>query len=51
MEPTGETDEVSVTADIGERLRTWRMFIAHLRWFAVATAALLIALLIFRTHG
>lgn len=51
MDSTDETDEVSVTADIGERLRTWRKFVAHLRWFTLATAAFLIALLIFRTHG
>ena len=39
------------TADMGERLRTWRMFLSAIRWTVGATAILLLVLLALRTHG
>ncbi len=44
-------EEPATMTDIGERLRTWRMFVAKLRWALVTAAVLLLLLLVFRTHG
>jgi len=43
-------DEHDGNGELGERLRTWRMFVTYVRWIA-AVAALLFLLLVFRTHG
>lgn len=45
-------DEMPVaTADLGEHLRTWRMFLIKTRWGLAAAALVLALLLAFRTHG
>jgi hypothetical protein len=51
MDDDDDIDEVSVTADLGPHLRTWRVFVLRLRWAAIAAAAVLAALLVFCTHG
>ena len=44
-------EEPATTTDIGERLRTWRMFLSTIRWSVAVAAFLLLLLLVFRTHG
>jgi hypothetical protein len=44
-------EEPATMADIGEHVRTWRMFLAKLRWAVVTVVILLLLLLVFRTHG
>ncbi len=44
-------EEPATMADIGEHVRTWRMFLAKLRWALVTAVILLLLLLVFRTHG
>jgi hypothetical protein len=55
MDQTDDIDETAeeivATAPIGEHLRTWRKFLSVVRWSAGALAVLLIALLVFCTHG
>lgn len=46
-----DEDEVVVaTAEIGPHLRTWRMFVARLRWLGLAAIALLAVLLVSLHH-
>jgi hypothetical protein len=51
MDSGEDMDEISATADIGPHLRTWRMLLLRLRWAVIAAAAVLAALLAFRTHS
>jgi hypothetical protein len=45
-------DEMPVaTADLGEHLRTWRMFLIKLRWGLAAAMLVLALLLAFCTRG
>lgn len=44
-------EEPHATADMGEHLRTWRLFVSMLKWNLVALGVLMLALLAFRTHG
>jgi hypothetical protein len=46
-----ENNEQPASLDMGERHRTWRLFIAMIKWNLLALAALLFFLLVFRTHG
>jgi hypothetical protein len=39
------------TMDMGEHLRTWRLFVAFFKWHLVAAAILLLILLAFRTNA
>jgi Bacterial aa3 type cytochrome c oxidase subunit IV len=43
--------ETRASADMGEHLRTWRMFISMIKWNLLGAAALLLLLLAFRTHS
>jgi hypothetical protein len=49
-EISDDDDAVIATARIGEHLRTWRKFLAVVRWSVGAAAVALLALLIFCTH-
>lgn len=51
MEEEDEYPERPITADMGEHLRTWRLFIAVLKWNVLALFVLLLGLLLFRTHS
>lgn len=42
--------ETSGSADMGEHLRTWRLFTAFFKWHLVGAAILLLLLLAFRTN-
>jgi len=46
-----ENPQEPVPMDMGEHLRTWRFFVALLKWHVVALGLLLFGLLLFRTHG
>jgi hypothetical protein len=46
-----ESSEKPASLDMGERHRTWRLFIATIKWTLLGAAALLLFLAIFRTHG
>jgi hypothetical protein len=41
----------SGSMDISEHLRTWNGFLTLMKWLVIGSAALLIFLAIFRTHG
>ena len=49
MTEQDDPDEVSSVMDMGEHLRTWRLFVSVFKWNVVALAALMLLLLIFRT--
>jgi len=51
MNAPGDRGEQTGTTDIGEHQRTWKLFVALVRWVAAGSALLLLALLIFRTHA
>lgn len=51
MDSDEDPDEVSVTADLGPHLRTWRVFLSKLRWAVVVATIVLGLLLAFRAHG
>jgi hypothetical protein len=38
-----------VTLDMGEHLRTWRLFVSLLKWHVAGIGLILLALLLFRT--
>lgn len=38
------------TMDIGEQLRTWRLFVGFMKWHVAGLFLLLLALLLFRTN-
>ena len=46
-----EHHEPAGTADMGEHLRTWRLFTAFFKWHIVGAAVLLLLLLAFRTNS
>ncbi len=50
---TGNTEHGSDSGsmDISEHLRTWNGFLTLMKWLVIGSAALLIFLAIFRTHG
>jgi hypothetical protein len=50
MDERDESGDIA-TADFGEHLRTWRLFVIRIRWVLAATALALVLLLVFRTHG
>ena len=37
--------------DLGEHLRTWKAFTGLIKWSMASIAVIMLALLIFRTHG
>jgi len=39
------------SADMGEHLRTWRLFLRVIKWNLFGAALLLLLLLAFRTHA
>jgi hypothetical protein len=41
----------SGSMDMSEHLRTWNGFLTFVKWMVIGSAALLIFLAIFRTHG
>lgn len=48
-----ETEDLPrmATMDMGEHLRTWRLFVSMAKWHVAGLAILLLFLLMFRTHG
>jgi hypothetical protein len=46
-----ENPERPVTMDMGEHLRTWRLFVSLLKWNLAGLGLLLLGLLLFRSHG
>jgi hypothetical protein len=46
-----EPPSLDAKLDMGEHLRTWRLFVSLIQWTVVAAAVLLLILLLFRTHG
>jgi len=46
-----ELERPHASMDLGEHLRTWRLFIATIKWLLLAFGALLLGLLMFRAHG
>jgi hypothetical protein len=50
---TGNTEHGSDNGsmDMSEHLRTWNGFLTLVKWMVIGSAALLIFLAIFRTHG
>jgi len=51
MTDDDENPERPPSMDMGEHLRTWRFFVAMLKWHVAALGLLLLGLLLFRTHG
>ena len=51
MDEHEESGETSAQVDMGERRRTWRLFVSLIQWNVVGAVILLLALLMFRTHG
>jgi|GEM_PF-1451343 len=51
MSDNDEFPEYTATQDMGEHLRTWRLFVSMAKWHLAGLAILLLFLLIFRTHG
>ncbi len=49
MDDLDENPERPVTLEMGEHLRTWRLFVSLLKWNVAALALLLLGLLLFRT--
>ncbi len=46
-----EHQEPHATMDMSEHLRTWRLFVAMIKWHMLAFGVILLALLMFRAHG
>jgi hypothetical protein len=46
-----EHEETPAATDMGEHLRTWRLFISMVKWNLIAAGVLMLFLLMFRTHG
>jgi len=51
MAANDHNDEQTGTMDIGEHLRTWKLFTGLVKWSMAGIALLMLGLLIFRTHG
>lgn len=51
MDETEHNSETTPMIDLGERRRSWRVFVSMLRWAVACTAIVLFLLLLFRTHG
>lgn len=51
QEEQAEHPEPHATMDMGEHLRTWRLFVAFFKWHIVGLGVLLLLLLMFRAHG
>ncbi|MDR3526947.1 MAG: hypothetical protein P4L57_06670 [Rhizomicrobium sp.] len=49
MDDLDENPERPVTLEMGEHLRTWRLFVSLLKWNMAALGLLLLGLLLFRT--
>lgn len=47
----GDTNEQASTMDISEHLRTWKGFTSLVKWATLAIGAVMLFLLVFRTHG
>lgn len=46
-----EHEETPATTDMGEHLRTWRLFISVVKWNLIGAGVLMLFLLMFRTHS
>jgi hypothetical protein len=51
MAANGEHGSDTGSMDISEHLRTWNGFLSLVKWMVIGSAALLLLLAIFRTHG
>ena len=51
MDEFEDSGDKSAHVDMGERFRTWRLFVSLIQWNVVGAVILLLALLLFRTHG
>lgn len=51
MDNQDSSIEAPPTADIKERLRSWRKFLSFIRWALGAAMLLMMMLLLLRTHG
>ena len=50
MAEHGDHREESSSPDLGEHLRTWRLFTSVIKWNLVAAAIVMLFLLLFRTN-
>ncbi|GAA0525305.1 hypothetical protein FHS83_001920 [Rhizomicrobium palustre] len=46
-----DEDETRATMEMGEQLRTWRLFLSLAKWHILGLGLLLLLLLAFRTHS
>lgn len=51
MAEHGDQHEPSTTMDMGEHIRTWKLFTALVKWNLVGAAIIMLALLLFRTNS
>ena len=51
MDEFEEGDDKTAQVDMGERFRTWRLFVSLIQWNVVGAVILLLVLLMFCTHG
>ena len=51
MAAHGDTGEETRSMDIGEHLRTWKLFTGLIKWSVVGIGVIMAMLAIFRTHG
>jgi hypothetical protein len=50
MAEHGDHHEPSGSADLGEHVRTWKLFTAMIKWNLIGAAIIMLGLLIFRTN-
>jgi hypothetical protein len=51
MAARGNTSDRADKMDIGEHLRTWRLFTGLIKWFLIGIGLIMALLAIFRTHA
>lgn len=51
MAPEQQPEMRSATQDMGEALRTYRLFLSLLKWAAGSAALLLFVLILLKAHG
>ena len=48
---SGHDDHEPASTDMGEHVRTWRLFTSIIKWNIIGAAVIMLGLLLFRTHA
>jgi hypothetical protein len=51
MAARGDTSDHTDKMDIGEHLRTWKLFTRLIKWSLIGIGLIMTLLVVFRTHG